>query len=114
MASTVVAPFDSDVTHGQMNGLDCAGNKSGCESHSSSIDTQYCSESELEAYNITRYQPQPQDSALTEPADQVREGTLPHDRYAEATSIRLVLEKGNMWKQFYAVENEMLIARAGR
>lgn len=197
MALTLVAPFDAT----QASGSECAGGNAGWESHSSPIDTQCCSESEVipesetpaiacevysvttnctesdldqqidfnspkslatasvaspngdgeeeqacssstpatvaedstETYYLSTYQPkteasslspyQPQDSGtyevtLTEPADPVREGTLsstlPQERYAEASSIRLVLEDADLWKQFNALGNEMIITKAGR
>ena len=194
MALTLVAPFDGT----QASSSDCAGSKSGWESHSSPIDTRCCSESEVipesetpaiacevysvttnctesdldqpldfsspkslttasvtspngdgddeeqacssstpaavtedstETYYLPTYQPkteapdlspyQPQDGGtyevtLNESSDQVRESSLPQDRYAEASSIRLVLEDADLWKQFNALGNEMIITKAGR
>lgn len=84
----------------------------------------------VESYYLSTYQPktedanlsppyQPQDSAtyevsLTDTSDQLHEGSLPQDRYAEASSIRLVLEDADLWKQFNALGNEMIITKAGR
>lgn len=198
MALTLVAPFDATQT----SGSDRAGGTAGWESHSSPIDTQCCSESEVipenetpaiacevysvttnctesdldqqidfnspkslatasvasangdgeeeeqacssstpaavtedstETYYLPTYQPKtegpnlspyPQpaqdgssyDVSLADPSttDQTREGTLPQERYAEASNIRLVLEDADLWKQFNALGNEMIITKAGR
>ena len=100
-------------------------------------DEQTCSSSTLaavtddsvESYYLPTYQPktedanlspyQPQDSAtyevsLTDTSDQLHEGSLPQERYAEASSIRLILEDADLWKQFNALGNEMIITKAGR
>lgn len=96
---------------------------------SSSTPATVTEDSATETYYIPTYQPKteapslspykPQDGAsyevtLTEPSDQLQEGSLPQDRYAEASSIRLVLEDADLWKQFNALGNEMIITKAGR
>lgn len=86
-------------------------------------------EDSAETYYLSTYQPktegstlspyQPQDSgsydvSLSDSSDQLPESSLPQDRYAEASSIRLVLEDADLWKQFNALGNEMIITKAGR
>ena len=100
-------------------------------------DEQTCSSSthgtvaddSVETYYIPTYQPKTEDAnlspyqqqdtatyevSLTDTSDQLHEGSLPQDRYAEASSIRLVLEDADLWKQFNALGNEMIITKAGR
>jgi len=194
MALTLVAPFDATQT----SGTDCAGGSTGWESHTSPIDTQCCSESEVipesetpaiaceiysvttnctesdldqqidfnspkslatasvasangdgedeeqtcssstpaavaedsaETYYLPTYQPKTEgstlspyqsqdggkyDVSLSDSSDQLPESSLPQERYAEASSIRLVLEDADLWKQFNALGNEMIITKAGR